>query len=143
MDEYENYNKDWKLKDNRTNNLKLQESTLFGFNDNHILIANNLFHVHMSRTNDICLNFFTHFIYTFIITWILSEKLKVKLTYNLKEKEEKYPTESSYFVFFPYVLMLIHWILSIFKEELNRRYIYHLYYNFIFYKNFSYLNLTS
>lgn len=35
--------------------------------------------VSCSRTNDICLDFFTHFIYTFIITWILSEKLKVKL----------------------------------------------------------------
>lgn len=89
----------WKII--RRNDLKLQESTLFGFNDNHVvLIANNLFHVHVSRTNDICLDFFTHFIYTFIITWILPEKLKVKLiTYNLKGKEEKYPTESSYFVF--------------------------------------------
>lgn len=47
------------------------------------------------------------------------------------------------FSFFICYVMLIHWILSIFKEELNRRYIYHLYYNFIFYKNFSYLNLTS
>lgn len=49
MDEYGNCDKDWKVKDNRKkNNLKLEESTLFGFNDNHIvLIANNLFHVHV------------------------------------------------------------------------------------------------
>lgn len=125
------------LKDNRKNNLKLRR-IYFIWLDNHVvLIGNNLFHVHMSRTNDIYLYFFTHFIYTFIITWILSEKLNVKLiTYNLKDKGEKYPTESLYFVFFSLVIMLIHWILSIFKEELNRRYIYHLYYNFIFYKNF-------